>query len=217
MTRKQHAALKERFISLLHATEREGIEELLNWLEAQTDFYSAPASTKYHCSYPGGLLEHSLNAYDRLVLRFGEYEGLKPAEKRLNAAEVTQLMNTIAICALLHDICKANFYANDTKNQKIDGEWVKVPFIKVEEKEPMGRHGEKSVILIQDFIKLNRDEKQAIIYHMGDFTDYNTSTVYGENLLALYLHIADLEATYIDEAKKEEPLKQDAEVPDANQ
>lgn len=121
---------KERFIEIFTSQiHRPGAAELLEWLES-TDFFEAPASTHYHGSYPGGLVEHSLNVYYELI-GAGRVPGVPTAE-------------TYAVVALLHDICKADLYAKSTKNQKnSDGEWETVPCYTVREKFPFG-HGEKS-------------------------------------------------------------------------
>ena len=55
--------MKDEFIYLLKNTKRENIDKLIEWLEKETDFFSAPASTKYHLNYEGGLLVHSLNVF----------------------------------------------------------------------------------------------------------------------------------------------------------
>lgn len=94
---------KERFIEIFTSQiHRPGAAELLEWLES-TDFFEAPASTHYHGSYPGGLVEHSLNVYYELI-GAGRVPGVPTAE-------------TYAVVALLHDICKADFYAQSTRNQ----------------------------------------------------------------------------------------------------
>ena len=159
---------------------RSGSAELLAWLQ-KTDFFTAPASTKYHSCHEGGLVEHSVNVYNR-------FECDDP-EKR-------------AVCALLHDVCKVNFYTVSTRNVKnSDGMWEQQPFYTVDDQLPYG-HGEKSVYIISGFMRLTREEAFAIRFHMGDFTDRNTSTVFRKYPLALELHIADIRATYLDEKEE---------------
>lgn len=179
--------MKERYIYLLKSTMREGMDELIDWLENETDFFDAPASSKYHLSKEKGLLEHSLNVYDVLEKELGENS------------------NSVKITALLHDICKANYYKVDYRNQKNnEGNWVKVPYYKIEDNFPMG-HGEKSVILALRFIKLTNEEIAAIRWHMGlsetkdNYTYLNKA--FSKYPLALMLHIADLKATYIKESE----------------
>ena len=94
---------KERFISLLTSVKRDGIEDLLKWLE-ESDFYEAPASTRFHGSYKGGLLQHSLNVYDELKRLLSVYPEIQVSEE------------SVIISALLHDLCKANLYAVEKKN-----------------------------------------------------------------------------------------------------
>ena len=181
---------QERFMDIYTSfIKREGSEELLAWL-MKSDFFCAPASTKYHCSHAGGLVEHTMNVYDALVDLIGFY---KLTEKYSD--------ETIAIVALLHDICKVNFYKKESKNVKEDdGRWVKKDVYVIDEKFPCG-HGEKSVIIAQSQIKLNREEIYAIRAHMGGFDtsvkggDYFIGKIFDKCELALLLHMADLVAS----------------------
>lgn len=183
---------KEKFITLLKSTKREGIENLIEWLET-TDFYIAPASTKYHSNYEGGLLQHSLNVY---------YELERLTNNLMQMSENTIIFNkeSIILVALLHDLCKTNIYKIDYRNTKNEyGQWIKVPYYTVNDNEPYG-HGEKSVMLASQFIKLTLEEMYSIRWHMG-FTEgkeqYNyVSATYDKYSLALLTHIADLGATY---------------------
>ena len=137
----------------------------------------------------GGLCMHSLNVYHALHDSFfteGESE------------------ESYAICALLHDLCKANYYKLGTRNVKNEatGQWEKAPFYSVEDLFPYG-HGEKSVFLIERFMKLKVEEAVAIRWHMGGFDDaarggcFAISEAYDKYPLAVKLHIADLQATYL--------------------
>lgn len=178
--------MKEEFIKLLKSTNREGMDDVLNFLE-KSDFYTAPASTRFHGSYEGGLLEHSFKVYEIF------------AEKIKNAGLNTP-NETIIISALLHDICKVNFYKTDYRNAKnARGEWEKVPYYTIEDTIPYG-HGEKSVMMLTEYIKLTNEEKYAIRWHMG-FSEpkevYGTlGEAYKKYPIALLLHEADLEANY---------------------
>ena len=171
--------------------KRQGSQEFLDWL-LKTDFFTAPASTKYHGACEGGLLLHSLNVYKTLRERYFE-EG-KDSEE------------SFAICALLHDLCKAQFYKVSTRNVKNDvtGQWEKVPYYTVEDAFPYG-HGEKSVFLIERFMRLKTSEAMAIRWHMGGFDDsarggsFAISLAYEKYPLAVKLHLADLESTYLKE------------------
>lgn len=180
--------MKERYLELLRTIKREGIEELIKYLET-SDFFTAPASTKFHGDYEGGLLEHSLKVYDILC------EKLKNPGVEINVSE-----DTIKIVALLHDICKTNFYKIDYRNAKNAlGVWEKVPYYTIEDTIPYG-HGEKSVMMITEYIKLTGEEKYAIRWHMG-FSEpkevYNSlGLAIKKYPLVLLVHEADLEATY---------------------
>ena len=193
----------EEFKKIYHSKiKRAGAEELLKWLEEKTDFFNAPASTKYHGAHEGGLLEHSLNVYDffrwEVFQRAKLFTGVKPDEK---------VEESIAICALLHDLCKVNFYQVDYKNAKnTNGEWEKVPFYKVNDQFPYG-HGEKSVFLIERFVRLTVEEAMAIRWHMGAFDDAvkggsrAISQAFEDYPLAPLLHIADMKAKYVLDTK----------------
>ena len=181
--------MKEEFIELLRSTKREGIEDLIKFIEEKTDFYTAPASTRFHGSYEQGLLEHSMKVY----------EILKNKAKN-NIMKMEWQDDTLIISALLHDICKVNFYKVDYRNAKNEkGEWEKVPYYTIDDTIPFG-HGEKSVMMLTEYIKLTPEEKYAIRWHMG-FTEpkeqYNTiGAAFKRYPLGLLLHEADLEATY---------------------
>ncbi len=180
---------KERYIAAFEQDiHREGAAELLAWMQG-TDFFTAPASTRFHGACEAGLVMHSLNVYDVLKARFGS-EGQNP--------------ESLAICGLLHDLCKANFYKPGFRNVKDDetGVWNKVPSYSVQDAFPYG-HGEKSVFLIERFLRLKPAEAVAIRWHMGGFDDavrggsYAISDAWRNYPLGAMLHIADLEATYL--------------------
>ena len=179
--------MKEKFINLLKGTNREGIEAVINFLE-KTDFFSAPASTRFHGAMEGGLLEHSLKVYEILNEKVQKQDLINVND------------DTIKIVALLHDICKVNFYKVDYRNAKnANGDWEKVPYYTVDDTMPYG-HGEKSVMMLMEFMKLTSEEKYAIRWHMG-FTEpkeqYTTlGAAYKKYPLGLLLFEADLEATY---------------------
>ena len=197
MEENQRLALKEEFVNLLRSSEREGIEDLIKFLE-KSDFYTAPASTRYHGSYKGGLLEHSLNVYKTLldVVKLPIF-----AEKCKDIK-----FSSLIITALLHDRCKAYYYAEDTRNvkNKETGQWEQVPYYTVDDKIPYG-HGEKSVMMISEYIKLSPEEKAAIRFHMG-FSEpkelYNAlGSAFEKYPLAMALHFSDLISSHLIEAK----------------
>lgn len=147
--------LKGKYLSLMESANRPGIKDYLNWLSDETDFFTAPASAKNHNNYECGLVEHSLMVLYNLVSLVGRSPLHVPQE-------------TITIIALTHDVCKANFYAVSERNNKVNGTWIKEPYYSIDDKEPLG-HGEKSVIIMQRFIRLSPLEVMAIRWHMGGF------------------------------------------------
>ena len=189
--------LKEQFISIYkeHIT-REGSDKLLEYLmSSKSDFFTAPASTRYHGAYEGGLCEHSMNVYHCLC-GYLERERVK-SEYGLDYSD-----ETIAIVALLHDICKVNLYKTSKRNKKDEnGKWVEVPYYEYNDTLPYG-HGEKSVFLIERKMRLKLDEAMAIRWHMGEFGDKNSNQIsqaYNMYPLAVKLHLADLESTFLRE------------------
>ena len=183
---------KVRFLSLLRETNRDGVESLIEWLES-TDFFDAPASAKYHLAKSGGLVCHSLHVYDELVRLKRVYP------------EIVLTKETAIIIALLHDLCKTDFYKSDVKNVKLDGQWTQVPYYTVEEKFVFGLHGGKSAFLAMKHIKLTDEEAVAITNHMGGFHEspQNAANVYAKWKLAWLLHVADESATYVKESDDE--------------
>ena len=169
---------KEEFINIYNENiHRKGSAELLEWMQ-KTDFFTAPASTKFHCACEQGLAMHSISVYNTLMERYFDSEN--------DSAE------SFAICGLLHDLCKAQFYKISTRNVKNDetGQWEKKPFYSVDDAFPYG-HGEKSVYLIERFMRLKPAEAIAIRWHMGGFDE----SVKGGS----FSHLADLESTYLRE------------------
>ena len=189
---------KEEFIKIYTENiTREGSDKLLDFLQNKSDFFTAPASTRYHNAFEGGLLRHSLNVYHCLCA-YMERDRVK------NEYKLTASPETIAIVALLHDLCKVNFYKVGWRNVKNEetGQWEKVPFYQVADQLPYG-HGEKSVYLIEHYMRLKTAEAIAIRWHMGGFDDavrggsFAVSDAYNTYPLAVKLHIADLTATYL--------------------
>lgn len=180
---------KKEFLDLCSMIQRDGIANLLAWLE-RSDFFTAPASRQYHGSYEGGLLQHSLNVYHEM--------------KRLLAAfpEIHASDETVAIITLFHDLCKVNFYGVEKRNRKTaDDRWESYDAYKIDEKFKYGGHGSKSVFIVQNFMKLTPEEAVAINCHMGAF-DGNAQSVGGAfeaYPLAWLTSVADQAATYIDE------------------
>ncbi|HBH94250.1 MAG TPA: hydrolase [Ruminococcaceae bacterium] len=184
--------IKAEFIKIYSENiHREGSDKLLDYLLSKSDFFTAPASTRFHNSFEGGLALHSLNVYyclkDYLARERVQNEyGLKCSEE------------TAAIAALLHDICKTNVYVRDFRNVKNEqGQWERVPTYRYEDKLPYG-HGEKSVYMISGFMRLTREEAMAIRWHMGFSGTEEKSTVSSaieKYPLILAVSAADMEAT----------------------
>lgn len=181
---------KEKFIFLCKEIARPGIDDLMAWLE-RSDFYVAPASSRFHGSHPGGLLEHSLNVYDELKRLLQAYPEVKVSDE------------TAIICSLFHDLCKVNMYKTEKRNRKNEaGQWESYDAYTIAEKFHFGGHGSKSVFIVQQFIKLTPEEAVAINCHMGlgDGSDH-VSDAYEQYPLAWLLHTADEAATFIIEKK----------------
>lgn len=185
---------KDEFIKIYTENiRRPGADKLLEYLKSNSsDFFTAPSSTRYHGSYEGGLVEHSINVYHCLV----DYLS------RNRAKELYQMdysPESVAIVSLLHDLCKINFYTVDYRNAKNEkGVWEKVPYYRIEDTMPYG-HGEKSVYIISSYMKLSREESFAIRYHMG-FSGIEDKNTIGRAFemfpLAFAVSVADMEATY---------------------
>lgn len=154
---------KAEFIELLRSTGREGVEDLIDWLCNKSDFFWAPSSTIYHCNYAGGLCQHSLNVYYAAKKFLEVYKELCLPEK--GADKISE--DSVKICALLHDLCKTNYYVQTEKWKKGDNnEWIKYFSYTIDDKFPMG-HGEKSVFMITRFMQLTGTELLSVRWHMG--------------------------------------------------
>ena len=185
---------KEEFLEIYrsHIT-RKGSQQLLDYLLSDaSDFFTAPSSTRFHGSHEGGLVEHSVNVYRCLA----DYLS-RPHTKELYGMDYSE--ESVALTALLHDICKLNYYKIDYRNAKnAQGVWEKVPYYTIEDTLPYG-HGEKSVYIISSYMRLSREEAFAIRYHMGFSAEGNKNDIgraFEMFPLALALHVADMEATY---------------------
>lgn len=186
--------LKAQFIAIYNENiQRDGADDLLKWL-SESDFFVAPASTRFHGSHEGGLLEHSLNVYHCLK-EIVQQAGLQD----------TYSPETIAISTLLHDVCKVNFYKKGFRNAKDEksGQWYKKEVYEIDEKFPCGEHADKSIIIIQNFIHLEPEEILAIRAHMGGWDtavkggNGFVGKIFERSKLAVFLHFADMAATYL--------------------
>ena len=185
---------KEEFIKLYKENiTREGSDKLFAYLYSpQSDYFTAPASTRFHGAFEGGLLEHSINVYYCL-------EDYLSRQRVQTTYGLSYPAESVAICALLHDLCKVNCYKKGTRNKKDqNGVWQTVPTFEYEDDMPYG-HGEKSAYIISGFMRLTREEAFAIRYHMG-FSgcepQNNIGAAFEKYPLAFALSTADMEATY---------------------
>lgn len=182
---------KERFNNICaQVIKRTGIDKLLEWLE-RSDFYTCPASTRFHGAFPGGLLEHSLNVYDELYRLLKVYPEIQVPE------------DSVAVASLFHDLCKVNFYSVEKRNRKNEaGQWESYDFYTVKEKFCYGGHGSKSVFILSQFITLSADEAVAINCHMGPWEGTKeVGNAYAQFPFAWLLHVADEAASYLIESK----------------
>ncbi len=199
---------KQEFLEIVkNNIKREGVDKLIDWL-VTTDFFTAPASTKFHSNYEGGLCDHSLNVYKRFLRLLKDEYG--------DSLDEYCSAESIALMALFHDICKVDTFEKETKNVKeyYDGgsrkdskgyfDWVEKDVFVTNDQLPYG-HGEKSVYILSGFLRLTRLEAMSINWHMGGFDyrvkggSYALSDVFYSYPIALLLHIADMQATYLDE------------------
>ena len=179
---------KELFKSIVYNNiHREGIDDLMDWLET-TDFYVAPASTRFHGTNPGDLVAHSLEVYSRLKMK-----------------QTTESDETIALVSLFHDLCKANFYEVSLRNTKDEnGKWIQVPFYTCRQDDPIPLgHGEKSMFILMQHMKLSVEEASAIRWHMGGFVvepQYekpSLNSAMRQFKLVILLNQADTEASFL--------------------
>lgn len=198
----------KEFEELFQQVKREGADKLLAFIQ-KSDFYTAPASTRYHSCHEGGLLEHSLNVYQCLIAKINN-PVWKPYLENLSE-------ETLIISALCHDLCKTYFYVPEYRNKKVYNEngkkedaggkfdWQTVQGYSIDDKIPYG-HGEKSVMMIEEYLKLKPVERYAIRFHMGWSEPKELYNALGSAMekypLVIALHEADQEATYLFESKE---------------
>lgn len=180
---------RETFLEILKTVNRDGIDKLIAYLEKST-FFTDPASANFHSNYEGGLCQHSLNVYYRLRELTGKDD------------------DTIKIVGLLHDICKIGTYEVYQKNVKdtVSGVWTSCPAYRYKKSKLPYGHGEKSVFMLQNFIKLTMEESLAIRWHMGAYEPKELYSELGDAQssypLVILVNTADLLATKIDEKEE---------------
>lgn len=190
--------VKREYINIYNTyIKRDGAKELLDYLQ-KSDFFIAPASTQFHSAFEGGLAEHSVRVYYRFLNAIKSEYGENYTDKISD--------ESIAICALLHDLCKIDMYKIEMRNKKVDGNWVQVPHYVIEDGLPYG-HGEKSVYIISGFMRLTREEAMIINWHMGAFDSrvkggsYSISDAFYKFPNAVLFHTSDMISTYLDESR----------------
>lgn len=204
---------KEKFSTGITNINRVGMKDLLNYLDEETNFFLSPASSNYHGNYDGGLCEHSLEVFHNIKLVSQIYNDYYS-------------METLGLIALLHDVCKINIYQKETKSRKVKDKegnfvydfrgkvkWEDYETYAIVDNLPLG-HGEKSVIILQDFIKLTLEEKLAIRWHMGGYDDLTKTYIgnitankaFSEHSIVTLLHMADLASIFLKPKNNEEKL-----------
>ncbi len=194
MTKEELEEQKEMILDLLRSTERDGIDKLADYLTDSTDFFTAPASTRFHNNFSGGLAQHCLNVYENFKSLL-EIKGVEMSE------------DSIIICALLHDLCKCNTYVVETRNRKNEqGQWEKYNIWATNKEVDIPLpHSSRSIAIIRKFIKLSIKEELTIFYHMGPYggEDYEYRNMlkaanekYPQTVL---FYVADTIASYLDE------------------
>lgn len=194
MTKEELEEQKEMILDLLRSTERDGIDKLADYLSDSTDFFTAPASTRFHNNFSGGLAQHCLNVYENFKSLL-EIKGIEMSE------------DSIIICALLHDLCKCNTYVVETRNRKNEqGQWEKYNIWATNKDVDIPLpHSSRSIAIIRKFIKLSIKEELTIFYHMGPYggEDYEYRNMlkaanekYPQTVL---FYVADTIASYLDE------------------
>lgn len=197
--RENSRRFKEIFTANVINKGIQGGDKFLDYLENETDFFTAPASTRYHLCCEGGLCQHSLNVYKELIHQVSAI-----GEDKIETGRADK-MASYTIVALLHDICKVDFYKVSKRNKKDEatGKWYSVPYYEVDEKDCVGYHGPKSQLIISEYIKLTKEESVAIMNHMGPFDrpsgDYSLTNAYSMYPFALITFFADMAASNIDE------------------
>lgn len=210
LTDEQIAVNKQKYIDAIKSITRPGanIQGLVEYLES-SDFFTAPASTTYHNSCKGGLCAHCLNVYDNIFMLYKNMISSDIAE------EVKQSMT---IVSLLHDASKIGVYKETFRNKKVYSDtgsksdnggkfdWVSVPGYETrpaEERFILGNHEQNAEYIARCFIPLTQEESSAILHHMGgmawDSAKDNIGEVFGRYNIALFLYLADMLSTYINE------------------
>ncbi len=188
--------MKQKFLELAKNINRDGMEGLLSWLENKSDFFEATCSTKYHNNFAGGLCDHSIKVYE-LFKEKCDYWRNKTSTLFIPDDD------SLKIQALFHDICKCNFYKKGSRNVKNEttGQWEKKEIWEICDNFPVMGHGLKSIIMLQNFIKLKDYEIYSIQNHMSIPDNYNDSNSFHKALelypFIILLHTSDFESSVL--------------------
>lgn len=177
--------MKTEFFNLVWGLDRKGKQSLLEWLD-ESNFYKAPASTRYHLAEAGGLLEHSLNVCN-LALDINHSLG-SPVDR-----------DTIILVSLFHDLGKHNAFNKDYYAEKPllkSGLPPAQPYEKNKNLVPIP-HEVLSIQILNKFIELTEDETWAILHHNGMYGDLKYSLQGKETKLQMILHFADMWASRV--------------------
>ena len=196
--KEEREELKKLIIERLKSIKRDGIDDLIDYLLNKTDYFEAPASTKYHCNFDGGLALHSHNVVELLMQKNKQY--------KLGLSD-----ESMYLTGYMHDLCKCDMYEKTMrlKKDEITGKWIGYASYEINEKVPLG-HGEKSVIMLQQFVKLSLKECLMIRWHMGayvpkdEYRDYNKAVEMHKCVLAFCN--SDAEASHMLEEVREPEL-----------
>lgn len=193
LTEEQIKQNEQEYTNLLLSTERKGIDGLLRHLQTNTDFFTAPASSKFHNNFSGGLALHCLNVY-------------KNFKALLDLKQIQMDEDSIIITSLLHDICKCNYYVKEQRNRKKDGKWESYDVWASSKSLSIPLpHSARSVRMLRGFIQIKFIEELVIFYHMGPFGgedfEYRNllKQVNGQYPQTLLFYTADLISSYLDE------------------
>lgn len=187
--------MKNNFEDVLLSLEvkRKGMEKLVDYLANETDFFTAPASTRFHGAKEGGLLEHS-EAVMKQMMKLA----------KLYIPDCQEKADSLIIVSALHDVCKTNFYRMVLKWRKDENnQWEQYPSWEIDDQAPLG-HGEKSARIVSKYVDLTDEEWSAIRWHMGAWgtEDYSGRQALNQAMekypLVLLLQMADQAAAYLD-------------------
>jgi len=181
---------KEKIIKLLESTKKEGINDLINYLE-KNNYFESPAAIRYHSIFEGGLVYHSLSVYNLYKKMYEEIFKL----------DFEEIKNEIIIAALLHDLCKLGLYIKEGNKY-------------ITNKNHPKKHATLSIEIIKKFIVLTEFEEKLIKYHMGmygvkelsrntlpEYSIYQLAGTYCNKKIKLFYFCDDLSSQFMESGK----------------